>query len=340
MDAANSVCDAPGYGDDNWTKRASDLIRQTFETDCDVYFVFTGTAANSLALATLCQSYNSVICHETSHIETSECGAPVFFSNGAKLLLASGPGGKMVPAAVETLAQPRTGLNRPKPSALSITQSTELGTVYTTAEVTELSTIAHRAGLRVHMDGARLGNAVASLGCSPAELTWKSGIDVLCFGGTKTGMMACEAVLFFDRSLSKDFAFRCKQAGQVASKMRYLTAQWIGMLEGDAWLKHAAHANAMARQLASRLRELHSEVPHSINVLFPVQSNGVFVTIDPTVLKGLRHLGWELSTLVGDSVRLMCSWEAEQNDIDHFMDDIGGLINANLNRTVMRECQS
>ncbi len=326
MEAANSVSDAASYGDDVWTKRASDLMRQTFETDCDVYFVFTGTAANSLALATLCQSYHSVICHETSHIETSECGAPVFFSNGAKLLLAPGPGGKILPAAVESLVQSRAGLNRPKPRALSITQSTELGTVYTPAEIAELSATAHSAGLRVHMDGARFGNAVASLGCSPAELTWKSGVDVLCFGGTKTGMMACEAVIFFDQSLSEEFAFRCKQSGQIASKMRYLTAQWVGMLESDAWLKHAAHANAMARLLESRLHELQSEMPHAIRMLFPTQSNGVFVTIAPSVLKGLRQLGWALSMFIGDGVRMMCSWETQQSDIDHFMDDLRSLV--------------
>ena len=248
---------APSYGDDAFTARAADLLRQTFQTDCDVYFTATGTAANSLALASMCQSYHSVICHEHAHIETDECGAPEFFSNGTKLLTAPGDGGKIAPAALQRLITKRTDIHFPKPRVVSLTQATEFGTVYTPAEVAALTSLAHAHGLRAHMDGARFANAVASLGCSPAELSWKAGVDVLCFGGTKNGMFCSEAVVFFDRSLSVEFAYRCKQAGQLISKMRFPAAQWVGMLDPSTtpagaalpWLKYAAHANAMAKRL-------------------------------------------------------------------------------------------
>jgi len=302
------------------------LLRQKFQTECDVYFVFTGTAANSLALASLCQSYHSVICHEFSHIETDECGAPEFFSNGTKLLLAPGAGGKLEPSSVDSIVRRRSDIHYPKPGVLSLTQATELGTVYTPAELAELCDHAKRLGLRVQMDGARFGNAVASLKCSPAELTWKCGVDVLCLGGTKTGMLACEAILFFDRSLSEEFAYRCKQSGQLASKMRYLAAQWVGMLESDAWLVRAAHANSMARLLEKRLQRLQKSVAHAPRVLFPVQANGVFVDLSAEQLQGLRQRGWEIYSFIGGSARLMCSWETTEQDIDRLMADIEGVV--------------
>jgi threonine aldolase len=330
LEAANSESDAPSYGDDAWTRRASDLLRQTFETDCDVYFVFTGTAANSLALASLCQSYHSVICHETSHVETDECGAPEFFSNGTKLLLASGSAGKIVPAAIDSIVGRRSDIHFPKPRVLSLTQATELGTVYTPDELADLTSRARHAGLRTHMDGARFANAIASIGCTPAELTWKSGVDVLCLGGTKTGMMACEAIIFFDRSLSAEFAYRCKQSGQLGSKMRYLAAQWVGMLQHNAWLHHAQHANAMAQQLARRLKSLELEAPLLIKLMFPVEANSVFLKLHSEVLGGLRNLGWEIYTFIGSGARLMCSWETDERSIDHFYKDIESLVNTRL----------
>jgi threonine aldolase len=329
---ANTVRDASSYGNDPWTRRASDLLRSKFETDCDVYFVFTGTAANSLALASLCQSYHSVICHESSHIETDECGAPEFFSNGTKLLLASGADGKLTPEAVQAVVQRRSDIHYPKPKVLSVTQATELGTVYAPIELAELSAAAKKSGLRVHMDGARFGNAIASLNCSPAELTWKVGVDVLCLGGTKMGMLACEAVIFFDRSLSEEFAYRCKQAGQLASKMRYIAAQWVGMLENEAWLTRAAHANAMAKILESRLTAFGKEFPYLIKPLHPVQANSIFIKLHPQLLAGLRFIGWEIYTFIGDSARLMCSWETTESDIDHLIRDLRSLVTPALNQ--------
>ncbi len=212
------------YGDDPWTAKASDEFRELFETDCEVFFVFNGTAANSLALASLCQSYHGVICCDSAHIETDECGAPEFFSNGSKLLVAQSAEGKLTPASIRELATKRQDIHYPKPRVVTITQSTETGRVYTLAELRAISDECRAHALYLHMDGARFANACASLGCSPAEVTWKSGVDVLCFGGTKNGMAVGEAVLFFDKKLAADFDYRCKQAGQLASKMRFLAA--------------------------------------------------------------------------------------------------------------------
>lgn len=221
MEAANRM-DEPAYGEDSWTQKAADGLRTLFDTDCDVYFVFNGTAANSLALASIGQSFHSVICHELAHIETDECGGPEYASNGAKLLLGQGENGKLTPESIEHLVTKRTDIHYPKPKALSLTQATEVGTVYTPDELRVIREVADRHRLNIHMDGARFANAVAALDVHPSEITWKAGVDVLCFSGTKNGLALGEAVVFFNRSLAEDFEWRCKQAGQLASKMRYL----------------------------------------------------------------------------------------------------------------------
>jgi threonine aldolase len=309
---------APAYGDDEWTRRVSDRLRELFATDCDVYFAFNGTAANSLALASLCQSYHSVICHELAHVETDECGGPEFFSNGSKLLPARGEGGKLTPESVREVIARRSDIHYPKPRVVTLTQATEIGTVYRPAEIAAIAEMAHANGLRVHMDGARFANAVASLGVAPADTTWKAGVDVLCFGGTKMGLPVGEAVIFFDRKLSEDFAYRCKQAGQLASKMRFLSAPWLGMLEGDAWLRHATHANAMAQRLAAGL----SAVPGA-KLLFPVEANGVFVELPPVVLEGLRGKGWRFYTFIGaGGARFMCAWDTQPESVDALLADM------------------
>ncbi len=187
-------------------------------------------------------------------METDECGAPEFFSNGSKLLVAPSAEGKLTPDAIHELATKRSDIHYPKPRAVTVTQSTETGRVYTLKELRAISEECRAHGLSLHMDGARFANACASLGCSPAEMTWKSGVDVLCFGGAKNGMAMGEAVLFFDRALATDFDYRCKQAGQLASKMRFLSAPWVGMLESGAWLRNAEHANRCARQFAAQDR--------------------------------------------------------------------------------------
>lgn len=313
--------DAPGYGDDEWTRRVSDRLRELFETDCDVYFVFNGTAANSLALASLCQSYHSVICHELAHVETDECGGPEFFSNGSKLLPVRGEGGKLTPDAVHEVITRRSDIHFPKPRVVTLTQATEVGTVYRPAEVAAIAELAHAKGLRVHMDGARFCNAAAALGAAPAEITWRAGVDVLCFGGTKMGLPVGEAVVFFDRKLSEDFAWRCKQAGQLASKMRFLSAPWLGMLEGGAWLRHAAHANAMAQRLAAGL----AGIPGA-RLLFPVEANGVFVALPDHVQQGLRQRGWRFYTFIAaGGARLMCAWDTQPESVDALLADLRAL---------------
>ena len=312
---------APAYGDDEWTRRVSDRLRELFATDCDVYFVFNGTAANSLALASLCQSYHSVICHELAHVETDECGGPEFFSNGSKLLPAKGEGGKLTPEAVREVIARRSDIHYPKPRVVTLTQATEIGTVYRPAEIAAIAELAHANGLRVHMDGARFANAIASLGAAPADITWRAGVDVLCFGGTKMGLPVGEAVIFFDRKLSEDFAWRCKQAGQLASKMRFLSAPWLGVLDGDVWLRHAAHANAMAQRLAAGL----SGIPGA-RLLFPVEANGVFVELPPAVLEGLRARGWRFYTFIGaGGARFMCAWDIAPESVDALLADVRAL---------------
>src|SRR5260221_6483468 len=240
------------YGDDAWTAKAADLIRDVFETKCEVFFVFNGTAANSLSLASLCQSYHSILCHEFSHVERDECGAPEFFSNGTKVLLVPGDNGKIDPAAIETMVKRRTDVHYPKPRAVSVTQATELGTVYSVEELKAIWGTCKKLGLHIHMDGVRLANAVASLGVAPKEITWQAGVDVLCFGGTKNGTAVGDAVGFFNRELSREFDYRCKQGGQLASKMRFISAPWVGMLKEGAWLRHATHANKMAAYLETK----------------------------------------------------------------------------------------
>lgn len=308
---------ATAYGDDPWTARAADAFRNLFETDCEVYFVFNGTAANSLALASLCQSYHSVICSDQSHVETDECGAPEFFSNGSKLLVASSVDGKLTPAAIHELATKRNDIHYPKPRAVTVTQPTETGRVYTIEELRAISAICKRHGLSLHMDGARFANACASLGCSPADMTWRSGVDVLCFGGTKNGMAVGEAVLFFDRVLAADFDYRCKQAGQLASKMRFLSAPWVGMLESGAWLKNARHANDCARMFAERVEKIEG-----VKLAQPVEANAVFIQADPKVLERLRGLGWNFYTFIGGAARFMFAWDSDPERIEAFSRDL------------------
>jgi len=303
---------ACSYGDDPWTERACALLREFFETDCEVFFVFNGTAANSLALASLCHSYHSIICHETSHVETDECGAAEFFSNGTKILLVSGPDGKVDPDEVTHTVRRRSDIHYPKPKALSITQATELGTLYSVDELQAVGELARRLDLKLHMDGARFANAVAALGVPPKELTWKAGVDVLCCGGTKNGMAVGEAVVFFNRELAREFDYRCKQAGQLASKMRYLAAPWIGMLESGAWLRRAAHANACAAALEQRLWEIPG-----VSIRFPRQANAVFADLPPGVIEALRDGGWYFYTFIGaGGARFMCSWETTEEDVN------------------------
>jgi threonine aldolase len=314
---------ARAYGEDEWTRRAADRIREVFETHCEVFFVFNGTSANSLCLASMCQSYHSILCHELAHVERDECGAPEFFSNGTKVLLLPGANGKVEPAAIEKMVRQRTDIHYPKPRAVTLTQSTEVGTVYTPDELKAIHAVAQRCGLKIHMDGARFANAVASLGVSPRAITWEVGVDALSFGGTKNGAGAGEAVVFFNSDLAREFDYRCKQAGQLCSKMRFLSAPWVGLLSEAAWLRHAGHANAMAALIDAGLRKIPGT-----RILFPRQANVVFVELPRRVIDGLHERGWWFYTFIGEGgCRLMCSWDTTQADVQAFVADVDELMN-------------
>lgn len=312
VQASDGCC--PSYGEDAYTARATDMIREIFEADCDVYFVFNGTAANSLALAAMCNSYHSVVCHEASHIETDECGAPEFFSNGTKILLTSGPEGKLDGPGIERMILKRSDIHYPKPRVVSLTQPTELGCLYSVEEIREIAALAHARGLRVHMDGTRFANAVAALRVSPADLTWRAGVDVLCFGGIKPGISLSEAVVFFDRKLSEEFDYRCKQGGQLAAKMRFSSAPWATCLQSGVWLRNAANANRAAQILAEGL-----QATAGIEIARPVVANAVFAALSPAVRDRLRSAGWRYYEFIGGAARLMTSWRTSDEDVHSFL---------------------
>ena len=309
---------APSYGEDRWTARVCDRAREIFETNCDVYFVLTGTAANALALAQLCKSFQSVICHQHAHLQTDECGAPEFFTGGSKLLLVRGADGKIDIDQVEALLARHNELHSHKPGAISISQATEFGTVYTSDQIAAIGDLARTHRLFLHMDGARFANAIASLNCAPKAITWEAGVDVLCFGGTKNGAAAGELVIFFDKDFSREFDYRTKQAGHLGSKMRFLAAPWLGLLTGDVWLRNAQHANDAARRLADRL-----EKEAGIQSVFSVEANAMFVSMRERLVKGLQAHGWRFYKFIEPDVyRLMCSWATTERDISDFVGDV------------------
>ena len=309
---------AAAYGEDRWTARVCDRIREIFEIDCDVYFVFTGTAANALALAQVCQSFRSIICYQNAHIHTDECGGPEFFTGGSKLLLVGGGNGKIDIGQTKALLIHQNELHSHKPGVISIAQATEFGTVYKRDEIAAIAGLARSYQLSLHMDGARFANAVASLNCAPKTITWEVGVDVLCFGGTKNGTAAGELVIFFNKDASREFEYRVKQAGQLGSKMRFLAAPWIGLLAEDVWLRNAWHANDAAQQLAQNLQR-----KANVEVVFPVEANAVFARMDEQLARALQERGWRFYKFIEPDVyRLMCSWATTENDVDDFVRDV------------------
>ena len=313
---------APAYGGDQWTAAAVAEIRKLFDTDCEVFFVYTGTAANSLGVAAMARNSDAVICSNNAHILVDECGAPGFFSGGATLLPAQTPDAKLTVEMIDRLAVTPHDVHSSRPKVVALTQSTELGTVYAPAEMRAIADFAHGRGMRVHVDGARFANAVASLGCAPADIAWRAGVDVLSLGGTKNGLPFGEAVVFFDRALAEEFGRRRMQGGQLASKMRYLAAPWLGVLRSGAWLRYAAHANAMARRLASAL-----EAVPGTRLLAKVQANGVFIDVPLPAIAALRGRGWPFYEFVGDTgIRLMCSWDTTPEVVDAFAADFRAIL--------------
>lgn len=312
LNAANQDT-VPSYGDDAVTSEAKQRFRDVFETACEVFFVFNGTAANALSLAAMCARHHAVLCHEMSHVDTDECAAPEFFTGGAKILPLPGPLGKLRPADLEPVFHRGHGVHFPKISALSLTQSTELGTVYTPGEIQALCDVAHHRGLTVHLDGARFANAAAAHaahGVTPADLTWRAGVDILSFGGTKNGLLSTEAVVIFNRGLAREFEYRVKQSGQLASKMRFASAQWSAVLRDGGWLKHAAHANRMAQHLSRGLVSL------GYKLVAPTEVNGIFVELPPKITSALERDGWRFYRFIGEhGYRFMCSWATREEDV-------------------------
>ena len=299
-----------GYGDDPWTARLAERFDALFEREVRVFPVATGTAANALALATLVPPYGAVLCHEQAHIVRDECGAPEFMSGGARLQLLPGEAAKLTPAAlVRGLDDNPVSVHTVQPRAVSISQAAEPGTVYRPQALRELTAAAHGRGLAVHMDGARFANALAFLGCSPAEATWRSGVDVLSFGATKNGAMAAEAVVFFDPDRAADFEFRRKRGAHLFSKMRFLSAQLLAYLEDDLWLRLAAGANAHAQRIGAAAGAL---------LLHPVEANEVFVRPGASGIAALRARGFEFydwgATDAGEA-RFVVSWDQPQEDV-------------------------
>ena len=298
LTAANTGA-ATAYGGDDWSQRASTRLCEIFERDCAVFLVATGTAANALALAALTPPWGAVFCHEEAHVSEDECGAPEFFSAGAKLVGIAGVGGKLAPQALgETLKRfPRGVAHHVQGACLSLSQATEAGTVYSCAEIAALSDLARNAGLGVHMDGARFANALLTLGCSPADMTWKAGVDVLSFGATKNGALACEAVIFFDPAKAANMAFQRKRAGHTWSKGRFLGAQMQACLADGHWLELAAHANACAARLATGL----ARIP-GVRLAWPAQANEVFPIVPRVAEAALKQAGARYYEWVSRSV--------------------------------------
>jgi threonine aldolase len=313
---------APSYGADRWTQKVEQRLRELFERpDLLAFPVATGTAANVLAISCCTPSWGAVYCNPQAHIAVDEANAPEFFTSGAKLCPIDGPGGKIDPKTLaEALAQPVYGVvHHPQPAVVSITQATECGTVYAPEEVAAIATAAHRHGLKLHMDGARFANALSFVGCSPAELSWKAGVDVLSLGATKNGALAAEAVVFFDAGLAREFEFRRKRGGHLFSKMRFISAQLDAYLSDGLWLDNARHANAMARRLVAGLTTLKGT-----QLLYPVEANEIFVVLPARIHDALQDAGAQYHPWPSDrpgerAYRLVTAFDTDPADVEHFL---------------------
>lgn len=313
---------APSYGADVFTARFAERAREIFETDLAVYPVGTGTAANALALATLVHPYGAILCAEEAHISTDECGAPEFYTAGAKLITLPSGDGQITPMQIEA-AMARAidgGVHHVLPEAVSITQATEWGTVYTPDRISQLGAACRRRGLTLHMDGARFANALVSTGATPAELTWKAGVDVLSFGATKNGALAAEAVIFFNSALAAGFERRRKRAGQLWSKMRFLSVQLVAYVENDLWLRNARHANAMAHTIAQGLAALPG-----VKLIHPVQANEIFASMPDDMIDSLQADGAKFYRWIdapgepNPVVRLVTSFSTTQEEVKNIL---------------------
>jgi len=317
LTAADDGRPAMAYGNDEQTARLHALFNDVFETDLQVFPVISGTAANALALSCCCPPWGVIFCQPNAHIHIDECGAPELFSGGARLQPVGGENGKIDPAALaRALAMPLRPPHSMQPAVLSLTQACELGTIYSLDELTKLAAIAHDAGLMVHMDGARFANALVALDCSPAEMTWKAGIDVLSFGATKNGAVAAEAVVFFNPGQEGDFERRRKRAGHLISKMRFFSAQFLAYFDHDLWLDNARHANAMASRLADGLTAAGARL------VYPVEANEIFIQLPAGAIAAARKAGavfhdWPAAE--PNIIRLVTGFSTPPADVDAFI---------------------
>ncbi len=315
MAAANHQTTA--YDGDEWSRRLDGAFSDLFERPVRSLWVATGTAANGLALAAMAPAHGAVICHQDSHIQNDECGAPEFYTGGAKLLLAGGEGAKLTPGTVtQLLSTVRRDVHGVQPAALSITNATEYGLVYSPDDVAALSELCRARKLGLHTDGARFANAVASLGCSPADLTWRAGVDALSFGFVKNGGLSAEALIFFDTHLADATLYRRKRSGHLLSKGRYMAAQILAMLEDDTWLANARAANAGAARLAEAAGD---------RLVYPVQANELFLRVTPDEAAALRDAGFDFYDWAPDEARLVVSWDQRAEDIDKLATAIASL---------------
>lgn len=302
---------AGAYGADPWTRRLDEALGAFFGTPVRAFAVTTGTAANSLALATLSPPYGAIYCHTQAHIAVDECCAPGFFTGGAQLERIAGGHGKLTAAGLAaTLDAHQVTIHTVQPAAVSISQATELGTAYRPAEVAALCDVAHARGLRVHMDGSRFANAVTFLGCHPGDVTWRAGLDVLSFGATKNGALSAEAVVFFDLELVRDFELRRKRAGHLLSKSRFVAAQLLAYVESGVWRRNAERANALARRIGESA---------GARLLEPVEANEVFVELTVTDKASLREAGFEFydwGPPASGEVRLVASWDQSERHVE------------------------
>lgn len=311
---------ALSYGADQHTENLAIMLSEIFERQVAVFPVLSGTAANALALSAITPSYGKVFCHQMSHINTDECAAPEFFTGGAKLIPIDSNDGKIRASNLISMIRGKGNVHSAQPATLSITQSCEVGTVYQLEEIAELSDAAHQHGLKVHMDGARFANALASLDVSPAQMTWKSGVDVLTLGGTKNGCIAAEAVVFFNPEQVGAFAFLHKRSGQLISKMRFVSAQLEAYISNDLWLKNARHANAMAARLSAEMAAMKG-----IELAYATESNEVFAHLPEIVIERLARQGYQVTEGELDETappRFVTAWNTQLNEVDALLDAI------------------
>ena len=314
--AANALDTA--YDGDALSGRLNAAFTDLFECEVEALWVATGTAANSLALAAMCPPHGAVLCHRDAHIQNDECSAPEFYTHGAKLLLGEGVGAKLTAETVTAmLDRVPAGVHWAQPHALSITNATEYGLVYTPGETAALGELCRARGLGFHLDGARFANAVARLGCAPADLTWRAGVGALSFGFVKNGGMSAEALVFFDRELAAATRYRRKRAGHLLSKGRYLAAQILAMLEGDVWLRNARAANAAAARIAA------AAGPERLVV--PVQANELFLKVTPAEAAALRAQGFDFYDWAEGEIRLVTSWDTDPAHTDALANAIAAL---------------